>query len=129
MIPLTFFIQSQLTPIRHSEPPRPKLSIGQTVYLCNNSKVIFEYEDNWTDGNTGVVKRVNVSGRDRPDVADYLTHLIHGRWIETIGIVHCPVGPKHIILGKVVLSESQSIRDDLPQMQMFEFDEDGIIKR
>lgn len=121
---------SQVVTVSTNEPSTASFSSTRTVFSCDPAKVSFDYENDWANGNRGFVRRVMISDKDLPKVANYLTKLAHNRSIKSITVIRCGgnSGKLHVV-GEIMLSQLESVRDRLPAIQLFEFDQDGRIGR
>lgn len=120
----------ELIVVTHVEAPSPDSMVSRTDFSCvGNRKISFEYANEWQKGDRGVVRSVKIDDREIKGLAKYLSASTKNRSVKYLSVITCGTTEKFLpISAEMVLSDSESTREQLPPVFFFQFDEEGVVR-
>lgn len=126
---LLAIVLSQIS-VTHTEAVSPESVLSEVSFVCGpQNTVSFSYGNGWKSGARGIVSSVKVNGIEIPRIAAFLSEQAQRRSVEQITIKKC--GETEAVLkisAEMKLSQLESVRENLPQTFMFQFDKNGLIE-
>lgn len=117
--------------ITHAEPMSPDNMVVRSNFSCHGiHDISFEYANDWRKGDRGAIRSVKIDGKEISGLARHLSDSAKNRSVRYLSVMKCGTTEDFLpISAEMVLSDSESTREKLPQIFFFRFDERGILDK